>query len=598
MPAAVESSARRPLAAWVRRFRQDPPLPRAERLPYGLQPDKGGAPTGSSLHRELERSADALLEEAQRAIACLDSTSGTARLSGTSETAAARLVGPVPTNKSAPASTLHAQWQSVASGPHSSTVADLMGLENWQGAAAWLPKPSGTLLETLGPHAEARGRPVRGDADDDGEDLLERWRRRKRAQEVCACSPQQTTCLPSMCLSIPSLAWLPLATRHSKHHACSSSLRFRCCFTSRCMLQAWHLHSPRSQTLYILGLKVALRPSCAVKAHLRGVWCKTHASCYKRVPMQVLGLDASVNVLADSLDRPVSHSQLHRSCRSALLDMASADATAEYLSCGCCAPRCCRQGGSAAVCTASGSSSLCMPDRSVSPDLTSGSGVQLEGSGHSRYCFGDTTTPQIRDVAGLLRLAGSIQLHRDQPNTRDSSADCLVSAPNGRSSSSSSNYTNEPTPQQPTLMWLTEQRTLTSTGSQLSVQPVGPWQEPLDPAADPAVYSRLLGHAADTTEDAEAHAYEGPAVAPGAVSAAIRPAAAAEVPGRERAPAAGAAAGKREACIQPSYAVVSTDAELEGRSEDAAQVGSRDRWPVALTVAPLRLNSESCCLFQ
>ena len=193
VPTAAAGDARRPLAAWVRRFRQNPPLPREERLPYTLPYTRysgdGGASTGVALQQELERSAEALLEEAQRAIACLDSAPGAVRLAGV-PAAVAELAGMTTLRGSGPGSCVQDSPRWAASAPRrpdSLSAADFVGLEAGQGAKT-CPAGPGRALETLAPHAVVQGTPAENMLRDfdDREDLLERWRRRKRAQEVCA----------------------------------------------------------------------------------------------------------------------------------------------------------------------------------------------------------------------------------------------------------------------------------------------------------------------------------------------------------------------------------------------------------------------------
>ena len=192
-PAAAESDARRPLAGWVRRFRRDPPLPREERRPYTLHAGDEGAPRERALQRELERSADALLDEAQRAIACLDSAP--ALLVGHLKTAAAPPADSAALGRLAPGAHTRESPLPAAPVPSRSAAAESVGHEAWQGAKTSISGDSGRGLATLRSPAAAGQHPADGGGTgigDDGEDLLERWRRSRRAQQVCALLPPQS----------------------------------------------------------------------------------------------------------------------------------------------------------------------------------------------------------------------------------------------------------------------------------------------------------------------------------------------------------------------------------------------------------------------
>ena len=182
--AAAADGDRRPLAAWVRRFRQGPPLPRAERMPYTLHPSDGGAAVERDMQRELERSADALLEEARRAIACLDPATGAARSAGTLDRAAAQPAAHALVGGSRPSSRVDEPSRKAAAGANKFRAAEPMGSAPRQWAGT--PPCSVWALEALQAQEFAQGTPAKsgGCGREDGEDLLERWRRRRRAQEV------------------------------------------------------------------------------------------------------------------------------------------------------------------------------------------------------------------------------------------------------------------------------------------------------------------------------------------------------------------------------------------------------------------------------
>ena len=169
------------MAAWVRRFRRDPPLPRELRLPCALDPVPDPA-ADPPLHRQQDLSADALLAEAQRVIASLGAqaaavvpASGAASVAGTHDPAALPLSEPSQRSTlSAPTLQMRQSAQEIS--------APMAGLHLCAEAAphAALAWDSGSGSS---PSAATEGEQGSDGCEDD-EDLLERWRRRQRAQKA------------------------------------------------------------------------------------------------------------------------------------------------------------------------------------------------------------------------------------------------------------------------------------------------------------------------------------------------------------------------------------------------------------------------------
>ena len=186
-PSAI-SEVRRPLAAWVRRFRRDPPLPRGQRLPYAPDPAAGLATEEPAPRHDGGRSADALLEEAQRAIASLGShqAPNPDSAAGLSEQPSDRASLPLSAN-------LHGQLPPAITVQRRRFVAagiDLLAERRRQTEARRSGADSviaaGSAWDAVSDSEDDSG--GRTEDHEDGEDLLERWRRRQHAHKVlCSC---------------------------------------------------------------------------------------------------------------------------------------------------------------------------------------------------------------------------------------------------------------------------------------------------------------------------------------------------------------------------------------------------------------------------
>ena len=182
-PPPAKTHTRRPMAAWVRRFRRDPPLPREQRLPCALDPVVDPAADAALLH-ERDLSADALLAEAQRVIASLGAQSAnmpasSASTASTTRAAAAPLPAGALQRSVLTAPTLPAP-PCVPAGRCHLAAAQLHGGLGPGSTPAWdsAAVSSSSSAATGGEHGSEDG-----SEDDDG-DLLERWRCRQRAQKA------------------------------------------------------------------------------------------------------------------------------------------------------------------------------------------------------------------------------------------------------------------------------------------------------------------------------------------------------------------------------------------------------------------------------
>jgi len=176
---SVGTDHRRPMAAWVRRFRHDPPLPRQQRLPCTLDPGVGPA-AASALQHQRELSADALLAEAQRVIASLGmhpaAYSASAGGSACRTRALAASMSPAASQRGVlPAPTLPTRPCVLAGSGQMAAAQQRREL----GAGSVLAWDSAAISSSSG---GATGGEHGSDGYDD--DLLERWRRRRRAQQA------------------------------------------------------------------------------------------------------------------------------------------------------------------------------------------------------------------------------------------------------------------------------------------------------------------------------------------------------------------------------------------------------------------------------
>ena len=182
-PAMAVIDTRRPMAAWVWRFRHDPPLPREQRLPCALDPSVSPIAL-AAVQRERDLSADALLAEAQRVIASLGVQPAIGPASAAGSAHGARAPGLTSPMVSQPSALLapmaHARRfvPGMAGGRDRRPEVQLRGEPAPDALSAW---DSGAVSSSS---SAVTGSEQASDGSEDDEDLLERWRQRQWAQKA------------------------------------------------------------------------------------------------------------------------------------------------------------------------------------------------------------------------------------------------------------------------------------------------------------------------------------------------------------------------------------------------------------------------------